>query len=114
MSLRVGLEVDSIAFGLGERYEEEHFPEPVRRQIEIACECWFTSQGKTMPLMIKFQDEDGRIQKIRDIQVNHTEWKRYAGISAIEYDCNAEIQGVDRRVRLIFYTERCRWAMCVS
>ena len=31
-------------------------------QKEVACECWFTSSGKLMPLMIKVQDEEGQIQ----------------------------------------------------
>lgn len=102
-----------MAFGLGERYEETRLQEPVRRQIEIACECWFTSQGRTMPLMIKFQDEDGKIQQIKDILVNHAEMKKYAGISAMEYECNIVVRGVLRNVRLIFYVERCQWAMCL-
>lgn len=102
-----------MAFGLGEQYMEKGFGEPARKQIDIACECWFTSQGKTMPLMVKFQGEDGKIQMIKDIHVNHAKMKRYAGIPALEYDCKVHMQGVEKAVRLIFYMERCKWVMCL-
>ena len=102
-----------MAFGLGERYEETRPEEPVRRQIEIACECWFTSQGRTMPLMIKFQDECGKIRQIKNILVKHVEMKRYAGVSALEYDCDIPVWGTVRNVRLVFYVEHCRWVMCL-
>ncbi len=42
-------------------------------QREIACECWFTSTGKATPLMLKIQDEDGKIQTIREIIVHSQE-----------------------------------------
>lgn len=102
-----------MAFGLGERYMEKGLEEPVREQIDVACECWFTSRGRTMPLMVKFPGEDGNMQVIKNIHVNHTEMKRYAGSSAVEHDCNVQIHGIERRARLIYYMEQGKWVMCL-
>lgn len=81
-------------------------------QREIACECWFTSSGKTMPLMIKVVDEDGEIRTIRQIQVHSQERKNYAGIPSEEYDCTIVILGQKVPVRLVHYLTESRWVIC--
>ena len=44
-------------------------------QREIACECWFTSKGKTIPKIIKVMDEEGMLHTIREIQLLTSEEK---------------------------------------
>ena len=103
-----------MAFGIG-----IHSPQPDRGgcirgiQKKVACECWFTSTGRVMPLMLKIQDEEGEIQTIREITVHSQEKKRYAGVPSIEYDCTLVIHGEKLRARLIYYQSENRWVLNV-
>ena len=49
-------------FGIGTNTQDKDAGAIKGKQIEIACECWFTKSGRTMPLLIKFQDEEGETQ----------------------------------------------------
>ena len=80
-------------------------------QRNIACECWFTSTGKVIPLMLKIQDEDGEIRTIREITVHSQEKKRYAGVPSIEYDCTLTVRDQSVRVWLIYYPSENRWVI---
>ena len=80
-------------------------------QKKIACECWFTSTGRVMPLMLKIEDEDGEIRTIREIMVHSQEKKRYAGIPSIEYDCTLAFHGQSIRAWLIYYQSENRWVV---
>lgn len=81
------------------------------KQMQIACECWFTSTGDTKPIMIKFMDREGKVQTIRHIEVCSVEEKYYAGIPSKEYICNIYHEGIEKQVRLNFFQEECRWTM---
>ncbi len=81
------------------------------KQLEIACECWFTSSGKVIPLMIKVKDGDGEIRVIRQIEVHSQEKKMYAGIPSIEFDCTLTILEQMIRARLIYYQTKNRWVL---
>ena len=48
------------------------------RQLAVACGCWFTSTGRPIPRLIKFQDENGELQTIQTIQVDDEEEKHYS------------------------------------
>ena len=80
-------------------------------QKKIACQCWFTSTGKVMPLMLKIQDENGEIQTVRETTVHSQEKKRYAGFPTIEYDCTLVLHGQSVRVWLIYYQSENRWVI---
>lgn len=80
-------------------------------QRKAACECWMTSMGKVIPLMLKIQEEDGEIQTIREITVHSQEKKRYAGVPSIEYDCTLALHGRKVRVWLIYYQSENRWVV---
>ena len=80
-------------------------------QKEIACQCWCTSKGRVIPLMIKLQDEDGEFRIIRDISIHSQQQKRYAGIPSIEYDCTIMTGSGPVRTKLIFYQPEGRWVI---
>lgn len=80
-------------------------------QREIACECWFTSKGKSIPRLIKVMDEEGALHTIRDIQLLTTEEKTYSGIRTVEHLCRINLGGRIETVKLIFTKESCRWAI---
>ncbi len=82
------------------------------KPLPVACECWFTSSGKIMPLMIKVQNEDdGEIITIRNIQVNYYERKNYAGVPTDEFDCRISLLGQKFDVKLVHYLTDSKWTM---
>ena len=74
-----------MSFGIGTNTEKANSGFVKGEQHEIACECWFTCSGKTTPIMIKIEDEDGEIRTIRQSQ--------------------------EVPVRLIHYLTECRWVL---
>ena len=100
-----------MAFGIGVNTGNAYAGDIRGTQKEIACECWFTSTGKIMPLMLKLQDEDGEVRMIREITVHSQEKKTYAGIPSIEYDCTLEVEGRGIRAWLIYYQTENQWVL---
>nr|WP_318686123.1 thioredoxin family protein [uncultured Acetatifactor sp.] len=80
-------------------------------QREVACECWFTTSGKMIPLMLKIKDEDGEIRAIHQIEVHYQEKKTYAGIPSVEFDCTLTVLGQEIRAKLIYYQTENRWVL---
>lgn len=80
-------------------------------QREIACECWFTSQGKSIPKMIKIMDNSGQIHTIHNVRVITSEEKNYAGIPRIEHICQIKLEQRLEIVKLIFTKENCKWTL---
>ncbi len=80
-------------------------------QREIACECWFTSRGKSIPKIIKVMDEEGMLHTIRDIQVLMSEEKTYSGIRTVEHLCRINLGNRRETVKLIFTKESCKWTI---
>lgn len=102
-----------MAFGIGINTQQTNAGEMRGARREIACECWFTKSGNTIPIMIKFEDENGEIQTVREIAVLHSERKNYAGISTMEHACRIGIGGKQYNVRLVFVQSECKWMMLV-
>lgn len=102
-----------MAFGIGIETElvKEYEKTKPTRQMPVACDCWFTSNGKTIPRKMKFEDEDGLIQSIDTIEILCCEKRNYSGIPSYEYQCMVPVQGLRIEVKLIFYPETCKWIM---
>lgn len=99
------------AFGIGINTGKASAGDVKGVQREIACECWFTSTGKIVPLMIKVKDEDGEIRVIKQITVHHQEAKMYCGIPSIEFNCSFIILEQEIKAKLIFYQTENRWVV---
>lgn len=84
------------------------------RQEDIACGVWFTSQGHTMPKLVKFQDKDGGLHTIDNIHVVCSSRKNFCGVPAIEYECTTIKEDMKYSFKLIFYVEQCRWKMVLG
>lgn len=80
-------------------------------QREIACECWFTSNGKSIPQIIKVMDENGRLYTIRDIELLTEETKTYCGIQTVEHLCRIQLRNKTTLVKLIYTKESCKWTI---
>lgn len=102
-----------MAFGIGINSQQPDGGRIRGTQKKIACECWFTSTGKIMPLMVKIEDEDGQVRTIREIKVHSQEKKMYAGIPSMEYDCTLFIGKREIRARLIYYQTENQWVLNV-
>lgn len=85
--------------------------QPVGKQIDIACKSWATSEGKITPLMFKYEDGDGIIRTIGEIQVYTSDGKYYCGRPSIEFICSVVVDGMKREVKLIFFPDSCKWCM---
>lgn len=103
----------NMAFKLGDIIETTEAGRLKGIQKEIACDCWFTSSGKTLPRMIKIMDESGRLLTIHEIQLLSSEEKTYSGIRTVEHICNIILNGKKETVRLIYTKESCKWKMVV-
>lgn len=100
-----------MAFGIGTMQQESSGGIVKGIQKEIACECWFTSTGRAIPLMLKLQDENGEICTIREIRVHSQEKKNYAGTPSIEYDCSIVFGELESRVKLVYFQTESRWVL---
>ena len=100
-----------MAFRLGDIIEKTESGVLRGIQREIACECWFTSKGKTMPKLIKIMDDEGILHTVRDIRLLATEEKCYSGIQTIEHLCRIPIGDRMETVKLIFTKENCTWTI---
>ena len=100
-----------MAFGIGTNTRTEEAGIVRGRQKDIACQCWFTSTGEIMPLMLKVKDEDGEIRVIKEITVHSKELKRYAGNLSIEFECTLWVREQRMRAKLIYYLTQSRWVL---
>lgn len=100
-----------MGFQLGDIIEKREHGILQGMQREIACECWFTSNGRSIPRAIKAMDEEGILHTVRDIELLTTEEKTYCGIQTVEHLCRISLCGRVGIVKLIYTKESCRWTM---
>ena len=100
-----------MAFGAANNMHQSNTGIIRKKEMEIACECWFTSKGKMQPLMFKYQDEQGEIHTIKEIQVHSREEKNLVGSPYTEFGVTINCQGIYMEAMLVFYKKECRWVM---
>lgn len=92
--------------------EERRWERAVRGHYQkAAVGCWFTSTGKAIPKMVKYEDESGYRHVIGNIRVLKSEQKYYAGILSRRYDCSAVVAGSVREFTLLYHPEEGVWDM---
>lgn len=101
------------AFGIGTNTEHTEQKELSDIYHDAAVQCWFTSTGKSIPLMVKVQGEDEELVKINHIQVLSVDKQWYAGILNWKYRCRAELLGKRLDFILLFCPEECSWKLVV-
>ena len=80
---------------------------------KVAVDCWFTSTGRAIPRMVKYEDQDGCLQVLRDIQVIKQDQKNYAGVYCQRFDCRAVVDGMEREFVLLFHIREHTWDMVI-
>lgn len=103
-----------MGFALERQTEKLQEKAVAGRRQKVAVSCWFTSNGKSMPQLVKYEDVDGMIQCIRNIHLKKTEEKHFAGIRMKRYDCSAEDSGVKRDFTLLYHIEEGTWDMVLQ
>lgn len=78
---------------------------------KVAVDCWFTSTGRVIPRMVKYEDEDGCLQILRDVRVVGQEQKKYAGIYCQRFDCKTVVEGREHEFILLFHCREHTWDM---
>lgn len=98
-----------MGFALEQQTERLQEKAVAGKYRKAAVSCWFTSNGKSMPQLVKYEDAEGNIQCIRNIRLLKTEEKYFAGIPMKRYDCCAEDSGMRREFTLLFHVENGTW-----
>lgn len=98
-----------MGFSLGSLIETKDHGTLKGVQTEIACDCWFTSDGRSIPKLIKIMDSSGKLYTINDIEVITREEKNFCGIETVEHVCRIRLQNKYDVVKLIFTKENCKW-----
>lgn len=100
-----------MGFAVG--METERLQERAIRGIprKVAADCWFTSTGKMIPRMIKYEDEEGFRHMLKDIEVLKSDKKYYAGIPIHRYDCRTVINNRIQQFILCYHPEDNTWDM---
>lgn len=80
-------------------------------QCEVACDCWFTRNGKTMPRMIKIMDDEGIVHTYDRICMLYSEEKCYGGIETIEHYCQIIIDDKKVNAKIILRKDTSKWTI---
>lgn len=78
---------------------------------EIACGCWYTSTGRAIPMMFKYQDEEGNIYTIRDFRITESKERNFVGIHQEDFHCELIQEGITYNFRLLNHMTKCRWTV---
>ena len=100
-----------MGFAIGT--EEEKLQEKAIRGVpqKVAADCWFTSKGKMIPRMIKYEDAEGVRHLLKDIELLKSDKKYYAGIPMHRYDCRAAVNNRMQDFILCYHPENNTWDM---
>lgn len=100
-----------MAFAVGTEQEKRQEKAVKGRYQKVAVGCWFTASGRALPQIVKYEDEDGCLQVLRDIQVVGTEQKHYAGVLSRRYNCKTVMYGQQQEFILLYNPETGIWDM---
>ena len=90
--------------------EEQLQEKAVKGQYQkVAVGCWYTSSGRSIPMMIKFEDSEGCLQEIRDIRVIKFEKKYYAGILLQRFECSSTVEDREYMFTLLYHSDSGIW-----
>lgn len=92
--------------------EEQLYERDIKgHRQKVAVDCWFTSTGRTMPRLVKYEDAEGKLQALRDIRIMRQDQKNYAGIYCRRFDCKTVVDGREQDFTLLFYPKEHIWDM---
>ena len=98
-----------MGFGIGLHTQKPDQGEMRQKPEDIACGCWFTSQGRAIPKLIKYKDQEEKIHCVSEIEVLYAQKQNFCGIPTMMYSCRTVLNGQEYRFRLFFYQEDYTW-----
>lgn len=78
---------------------------------KVAVGCWFTSEGRTIPKLIKYEDKEGCRHLIHNIQLIKTIQSTYDGLRVQRYECRIIEEGKCKDLILLFHPGKNTWDM---
>lgn len=84
------------------------------RYHKVAVLCWFTSTGKAMPKIVKYEDENQCRHMLDQICVLKTDEKRYTGFVVQRYSCSAVINNRIQQFTLLYHPGENIWDMVIA
>lgn len=103
-----------IHLNMGAAKEKTHERRIKGNYKPAAVLTWFSASGNQIPKLVKFEDDEGCIQTIRQLDVLKYEEKRYAGIKSVRYDCVCVIQGIQYQFILLYQPDFCNWKLITN
>ncbi|MCI5648369.1 MAG: hypothetical protein ACI4EG_15335 [Fusicatenibacter sp.] len=100
-----------MGFAIGMETEKLQEKEICGVPQKVAVDCWFTSTGKMIPRMIKYEDGEGIRHLLKDIEVVKSDKKYYAGVLMYRYDCRAGVDACMREFILRYHPDDNLWDM---
>lgn len=83
------------------------------RHCKVAVGCWFTTKGRALPKLIKYEDERGGIRTLEHIQVLKSDRKYYAGTLSRRYECKVEMDQKEIFFSLLYHPDDNTWDMVI-
>ncbi|MFI3170836.1 MAG: hypothetical protein R3Y58_00490 [Eubacteriales bacterium] len=80
-------------------------------QVPVACGVWFTSTGRTIPKLIKYENEDGSLTTLSQFNILYQEEKHFCGIPTMEYHCEVILNNQCYPFLLLHYIEAKEWKL---
>ncbi len=81
---------------------------------KVAVGCWFTSSGRSIPKIAKYEEADGSLHTLHNIHVLKSEQKYYAGILSRKYVCRSIVDQMEREFILLYHPESGVWDMVIE
>lgn len=81
------------------------------RYRKAAVDCWFTSSGQGIPRLVKYEDDEGCLQTLRNIQVLQREQQHYGGLWTRRYACRTAVEGRTVDFLLLYHAESNSWEL---
>lgn len=83
----------------------------IGKNQKVAVGCWFTSEGRTIPKLIKYEDKEGCRHLIHNIQLLKANQSSYDGLRVQRYECQVVEEGMSKELTLLFHPGENTWNM---
>lgn len=77
----------------------------------IDAAVWFKGQDKPHPVKFRYHDKEGILRRVSVDQVVSVEEVKTAGIKALVYRCQSQMDGCLKIYELKYLVNECRWEL---
>ncbi|MBQ0058842.1 MAG: hypothetical protein KBS83_02610 [Lachnospiraceae bacterium] len=80
-----------------------------KRYFKVAVLCWFTSTGRAMPYLIRYEDDSQEMRTLRHITVKDSSAEMKPGLFVQWYQCKCRCEEREVSFYLFFRPGENRW-----